>query len=348
MGGGSKQPATTTTIQKTELPAWLEDVTKENLKIADDISKRPYEAYSGERIAGFSPEQEEAFDYMKKGVGMTTPLYDRATDIISNVAGYKPATVKAGSVDFERINPSSFLEGDINAYLNPYINSVEKEALSRLSDQTRLTMSELGDAARSAGAFGGSRHGITEGVALGESSRSAGELSGKLRAAGFDAASSLMMEDIANKMKADLANQEAGITTGVANLDAKLRADLANQRTGLDASRLSLDAADLLGTTAGRSAASRIQDAGILEQIGIQRKDQQQALLDQAYGDWLEEKNYPIDMLNLRLGATSATPYGGTSTTTSTAPRSSGNALLTGLGAAGTVASIGASLATIF
>ena len=44
MGGGSKAPATTTTIQKTELPAWLEGITRENLAIADTISKRPYEA----------------------------------------------------------------------------------------------------------------------------------------------------------------------------------------------------------------------------------------------------------------------------------------------------------------
>jgi hypothetical protein len=85
-----------------------------------------------------------------------------------------------------------------------------------------------------------------------------------------------------------------------------------------------------------------------LEQIGMQRQAMQQAQLDDAYNRYLEQRNYPIEMLNLRLGATSATPYGGTSTSTSTAPRQSGNSLMTGLGAAGTVASIGASLATIF
>jgi hypothetical protein len=348
MGGGSKQPATTTTIQKTELPAWLEDVTKENLRIADDISKRPYEAYSGERIAGFTPEQEEAFDYMKKGVGMTTPLFDRAAGVTSDVAAYSPERVKAGSMDFERITAPSFLEGDINAYLNPYLSNVESAAISRLQDTSQQNINRLGDQARAAGAFGGSRQGIAEGVALGEAARSAGELSGKLRAAGFDTASALLQADQANALRAALANQQAGVTTGQANLDALMRAQLANQSAGLQGANLRLNAAGQLGNVAQQSQASRLQDAGLLEQIGMQRQGLQQSLLDEAYGQFLEERNYPIDMLNLRLGATSATPYGGTSTTTSTAPRQSGSGLLTGLGAAGTVASIGASLATIF
>jgi hypothetical protein len=109
-----------------------------------------------------------------------------------------------------------------------------------------------------------------------------------------------------------------------------------------------MGAAGQLGTLAQQAQAARLQDASVLEQIGMQRQAMQQGLLDEAYGRWLEQRNYPIEMLNLRLGATSATPYGSTQTQTGPAPRTSGNGLLTGLGAAGTVASIGASLATIF
>lgn len=348
MGGGSKTPATTTTIQKTELPAWLEGVTKENLAIADRLSQRPYEAYGGQTIAGFSPEQEQAFNYMKQGVGMTDPLYQRATGVTSDVAGYDPQNVNAGSIGFDRVNAPSFLQGDIGAYMNPYIGNVENAAISRLQDASRQNINRLGDQARAAGAFGGSRQGIAEGVALGETARSAGELSANLRSQGFNTAAGLMQADQQRAMQAALANQAAGITAGQTNLDALMRAQLANQNAGLQGAQLRMGAANQLGSLAGLQQAARLQDATLLEGVGSQRQAMQQAYLDDAYNRWLEQRNYPIEMLNLRLGATSATPYGGTSTTTSTAPRQSGNGLLTGLGAAGTVASIGASLATIF
>jgi hypothetical protein len=300
MGGGSKAPATTTTIQKTELPAWLEGVTKENLAIADTISKRPYEAYGGQTIAGFSPEQEQAFRYMQEGVGMTDPLYQRATGVTSDVAGYQP---------------TSFLNANLSGYMNPFTQNVEDRAIDAANRSLRQATNRIGDQARAAGAFGGSRQGIAEGVAAAEAATGVGDLSARLRSDAFNQA--------ATQFGAD-------------------------QARAAQAAQLRLGAANQLGSLAGLQQASRIQDASLLEQIGMQRQGMDQARLDDAYNRYLEQRNYPIEMLNLRLGATSATPYGGTSTTTSTAPRQSGNGLLTGLGAAGTVASIGASLATIF
>lgn len=300
MGGGSSQPATTTTIQKTELPAWLEGVTRENLAIADTISKRPYEAYGGQTIAGFAPEQEQAFDYMRGGVGMTTPIYERATDVTSDVAGYQP---------------TSFLNANLQGYMNPFTQNVEDRAIDAANRSLRQATNRIGDQARAAGAFGGSRQGIAEGVAAAEAATGVGDLSARLRSDAFNQAATQFGADQARAAQA-----------------AQLRMGAANQ----------------LGSLAGLQQASRIQDASLLEQIGMQRQGMDQARLDDAYNRYLEKRNYPIEMLNLRLGATSATPYGGTSTTTSTAPRQSGNGLLTGLGAAGTVASIGASLATIF
>jgi len=300
MGGGSKAPATTTTIQKTELPAWLEGVTKENLAIADTISKRPYEAYGGQTIAGFSPEQEQAFRYMQEGVGMTDPLYQRATGVTSDVAGYQP---------------TSFLNANLSGYMNPFTQNVEDRAIDAANRSLRQATNRIGDQARAAGAFGGSRQGIAEGVAAAEAATGVGDLSARLRSDAFNQA--------ATQFGAD-------------------------QARAAQAAQLRLGAANQLGSLAGLQQASRIQDASLLEQIGMQRQGMDQARLDDAYNRYLEQRNYPIEMLNLRLGATSATPYGGTSTTTSTAPRQGGNALMTGLGAAGTVASIGASLATIF
>jgi hypothetical protein len=60
---GGSPPATQTITNKTELPAWLEDVTKQNIAKAQEVADRPYEAYGGQLVAGFSPEQQQAFEF---------------------------------------------------------------------------------------------------------------------------------------------------------------------------------------------------------------------------------------------------------------------------------------------
>ena len=295
--GGSSQPATTTQVTKTELPAWLEGTTKENIAIADQISKRPYEAYGGQLTAGYTPEQQAAMDYAQQGVGMTTPLYQSAAIAANQAAGFQPGT---------------FLTGNINAYMNPYTQQVENAALQRLEGATKMGLNRIGDQARSAGAFGGSRQGIAEGTAIGEAARSAGELSANLRSQAFNTGAQLMQAD---------------------------------QNRALQGQQLGLSAASQLQSIASGAQQARQMDAATLESIGAAKQAQQQALLDEAYSRWLEARNYPIEMLNLRLGATTATPYSMTQTSTGTRTGGgSGNNFLSGLG---TAASVGASLATI-
>lgn len=311
--GGSSQPATTTQVTKTELPAWLEGTTKENIAIADQISKRPYQAYGGQLTAGYTPEQQAAMDYAQQGVGMTTPLYQTAAIAANQAAGYNPMQVQS----------QNFLQGDIGGYMNPFTQQVENAALQRLEGATKMGLNRIGDQARSAGAFGGSRQGIAEGTAIGEAARSAGELSANLRSQAFNTGAALMQTDQGRALQAQLANQAAG----------------------LQGQQLGLSAAGQLQSIAGNAQQARQMDAATLESIGAAKQSQQQALLDEAYNRWLEARNYPIEMLNLRLGATTATPYGSTQTMTGTRTGGgSGNNFLSGLG---TAASVGASLATI-
>lgn len=305
MGGGSP-PAQQTITNKTELPAWLEDITKENLAIADQISQRPYEAYGGQLAAGFAPEQMQAFNYAMGGVGATTPAYQGAMTAAANTAGYTPMGVQAGN----------FLQGDINAYMNPYIQNVENVALSRLEGATKQAVNRIGDQAVTANAFGGSRQGIAEGMALGEAARSAGELSANLRSQGFNQAASLMQGD----------------------QNRALQAALANQQAGLSGAGLNLQGAQGLANIAGAYQQARGTDAATLENVGRARQAMEQQGLDEAYARWQEARNYPIDNLNLRLSATASTPYGSTQTQTRPGPYQP-NSFLTGIGTLGSAAS---------
>jgi hypothetical protein len=312
MGGG--QPAAQTVTNKTELPKWLEDITKSNLAKAQEIADRPYEAYTGQLTAGFSPEQLQAFDIIQKGVGQAAPNFETAQKAAAGSAAYTPQNVQAGS----------FLTGDISSYMNPYIANVEQKAIEASGRSLEQAKNQIAANAAKAGAFGGSRQGIAEGVAAAESARGIGELSAKLRAQGFDTAAALQSGDYARALQASMANQAAGLQGAATNIAG----------------------ATALGnlTTAGQAA--RQQEAALVENVGMQKTAMAQAALDEAYAKFLEKKNYPIEGLNLLLSATSATPYGSTQTQTKTGGPG-GNSFLTGLGAVGTGASAALSIAQL-
>ena len=326
---GSSAPRAQTVTQRTELPPWLEGVTRENIARAEAISNQPYQAYPGQMTAGFTPEQEAAFGYTQAGIGATQPFFGQALNQAAMGTAYQPEQVQAGNVTAQ-----NFLSGNVGAYMNPYIQNVEEAALSRLAGATQQAVNRIGDQALAARAFGGSRQGIAEGVALGEATRSAGELSANLRSQGFNQAAALMQADANRALQAETFNAQQA-----------LQAQQLNQAAGLQGLQGRLAAAQQTGALAQQAQAARQLDAALLENIGQQRQAMNQAALDEAYARFMEQRNYPIEMLNLRLAATSATPYGATTTGTQFVPR--GNALLGGLGAVGSAASGVAALAPL-
>jgi len=343
---GSSAPRAQTVTQRTELPPWLEGVTRENIARAESISNQPYQAYPGQMTAGFTPEQEAAFRYTQSGIGATQPFFGQALNQAAMGTTFEPSTVTPTGVTADRVTAQNFLSGNVGAYMNPYIQNVEEAALSRLAGATQQAVNRIGDQALAARAFGGSRQGIAEGVALGEATRSAGELSANLRSQGFTQAANLMQADAQRALQADLANQQAGLQAGQFTAQQALQAQQLNQAAGLQGLQGRLAAAQQTGALAQQAQAARQLDAALLENIGQQRQAMNQAALDEAYARFMEQRNYPIEMLNLRLAATSATPYGATTTGTQFVPR--GNALLGGLGAVGSAASGIASLAGLF
>jgi hypothetical protein len=409
MGGDSGGPQTVT--NRTELPPWLEDITKENLSLAQKVADRPYVPYTGQRISGFTPEQEQAFRLVQSGVGATEPIYGQAYGALSNVANYAPSNVlpsmvgyqgvstggvgpyervSAPSVAAQDVQAQNFLQGNISGYINPYVENVESRAVEAANRTLQQEKNVIAANAARAGAFGGSRQGLAEGVATAETARNVGDLSARLRADAFNQAAALQAADQARALQASLANQQAnlsagtttaqlaqqaqlanqaagmrtgefnvdralqaslanqsaGIRTGETNVGQMLQAQLANQQAGSTGAGLRLQAASGLSNMANQYQQARQQEAALVENVGQQRQAQAQAALDEAYARFLEERNYPIEGLNLRLAATTATPYGSTQTQTKTGGPG-GNSFLTGLGAVGTGASAALSIAQL-
>ena len=143
------------------------------------------------------------------------------------------------------VNAGSFLNQNMQAYMNPYTQAVTEQSLTDLERSRQLQQQQTAAQATAAKAFGGSRQGVAEA----ETNRAYGENAARLvaqqNAAAYQAAQQASEADLARSMQAQQLNQAQDLATtqqslqlagqfGLANQDAALRAALANQ--GVDVS----------------------------------------------------------------------------------------------------------------
>lgn len=68
--GFKAEPSTSTTVQQNNIPAWIEQAGQQNYQQAQSIAGRPWQPYGGATVAGFSPMQLQAFQFMQESLGL--------------------------------------------------------------------------------------------------------------------------------------------------------------------------------------------------------------------------------------------------------------------------------------
>lgn len=161
-------------------------------------------------IAGFTPDQLAAMEMTRGAIGTGAGAVNQAIGTAGQVAGFTPGQVQG----------QSFLNADIGAYMNPYLQNVAGNVLSDLDRQRLMQQSQNAANAFQAKAFGGSRQGILEA----ETNRAAQETAARaltdLYSGGFNAAAQLAGQDLSFAQQAALANQQAGLAGAGLNLQA--------------------------------------------------------------------------------------------------------------------------------
>jgi hypothetical protein len=251
-----KQPTKTTQTTRVELPKWVDDAATSNYQFAQEIAAKPYNAYSGERVAGMPEDLTRAFEMFRENLGAGNTNFSAAEGLLGRVG--------QGTAGMDR-----------STYTNPFIDQVEDKALSALDRQRVEALMGNSDSARSAGAFGGSRHGVVDALTNARATEQAGSLSAGLRKEGFDTASGLMQGDLQSM----LAAAGGQINTGNAKTQ-QVQSDF----------------------------------AGLLSSGGLQQQ-QRQKELDSDYGKFREAEDYDLERLNILLSSLGMSPYGKTENT---------------------------------
>lgn len=292
--GGSQ-----TVVNKTELPQWVQDAGQKNLAAAYDVSANMLGPYTGPRVAGMTNGQQADIAGLQNNVGSTNPAFGYAQNQAAGLTNYTPGQVQAGQL----------ASTDLSSYMNPFTQNVINSGLQGLDVQRRQALNQIGDQAVRAGAFGGSRQGVSEGVTNAGSALQAGNLASQLMGQNFSQAQTAAQNDLNRNFQAQTANQQAGI-----------------QGAGLN-----LQAAGQLGNLAAQGQSSFLQGnaAALAGQEATQAQAQKDiAAQQQAY---TEAQQFPLQQLQIPLQALGATPYG--QMNTQTGPGPSSNGLMQGMGA---------------
>jgi hypothetical protein len=147
-----QQPTQTQTAQ-TELPEWAKPYGKNILAegaALTDVNQNPYKQYTGDRIAGFSPMQQQA---MQDAQGMTAAPQIGQGTAAATMAGLGGLGIAS------QANPQNFQQ-NVGGYMNPYMQQVLNPQLDELRRQYGITGTQQAAQATQAGAFGGSRDAI--------------------------------------------------------------------------------------------------------------------------------------------------------------------------------------------
>jgi len=233
-------------------------------------------AYQNAIAQGYSPTQAQAASAEAERANAAQLARGSIRDVgTAGVTGSQVAQEALGAIapqaraNIRDVAAGSFLNQNIQQYMNPYTQAVTQQSLTDLERARQLEQQRTAAQATAAKAFGGSRQGVAEA----ETNRAYGENAARLvaqqNAAAYQAAQQASEADLARSMQAQQLNQAQDLATtqqslqlagqfGLANQDAALRAALANQGIDLSTGQLNtqnLQQAALANQAAGNQMA---------------------------------------------------------------------------------------------
>jgi hypothetical protein len=176
------------TITRTLPAQFIEDIGQDYAKQLAALTQLPVST------AAFAPTVAAQDPYQ-------AAAYTQAVDPTAGLGAYAPYLAKAG----EAATAATALTGPMTtaqttAYMSPYQQAVIDATLGEFDIQAQKGLTGIGTAAVGAGAFGGGRHGIAEAEYQTQSDRNRAALQANLLQQGYQQATALRQQDLANQL----------------------------------------------------------------------------------------------------------------------------------------------------
>lgn len=271
-GGGGKGGGSTTTVQQS-VPKELVPYIRETITEGQKVAALPYAPYQGQRIAGFSPEQQK----VQSGVStMQTPgAYVPALAGAQATGGLGYRTAQQGLGKALGFTPGTFGQQQAQYYSSPYQQGVTDIALREAQRAADIERRNIGLQAAGRGTAGGS----AEALQRAELARNLMTQRGDIQAKGSEAAFLQAQQQFERDRAAAATAAGLGSQVGTSGLGTSLQSALG------------------LGELGGAQQRADLARFEAQRQIGKEIQDQQQRLLSQQYQDFMAQKGYPREQL---------------------------------------------------
>ena len=153
--GGGSSPSTPEkqTVEQTTIPEYAKPYVERMLGKTEALGNSPYQAYQGERIAGFTPMQQQA----QQAAANLGPA--RQVGVGSQMAGLAGLGAMGAGQQYAQQATNPFA---MQAYMSPYIQNALDPQMREAARQSAIQGQQNQAQAVQQGAFGGSRSAIVE------------------------------------------------------------------------------------------------------------------------------------------------------------------------------------------
>ena len=338
-GGGAPQP-TSQTVTQTNIPEYARPYAEKLMGQAEaltDISQNPYQQYGGQRIAGFSPLQQQSFQNIaglqpSAATGAAMGIAGDVAQQAGQYGGYQPLQaqnffqaprLERSRISTPTVGTGSFAEtGVAGQYMSPYMQNVVDIQQREAQRQADIARTQRGAQAASSGAFGGSRQAILEAEAARNLATQKGDIQAQGLQSAYQQAQQAYQTDAQRQLAAQQANQAAalqaqgmglnqaqalnqarmqaaqlGAQYGLSGLQAAEQSREFGAGLGLQGLQQQLAAAGQLGSLGQQNYQQLMGITQAQQQAGAQMQALQQQQLSQQYQDFLNQQRYPYQQL---------------------------------------------------
>ena len=289
-------------IQQTQttIPDYARPYVEELLGSAQgltDINQNPYMQYMGDRVAQFTPLQQQSYE--NAALMQTAPQLGDAT-AMAGMAGLGALNTQ---YTFNPYQAQQFTGDAVKAYMSPYMENVVQRQQADAQRQSDIARQAQGAQAARSGVFGGSGDYLMRSQMAGNLARQKGDI----QAQGLQNAYQQAMQQFNQSQAQNLAGQQ---------LNAQQQQFGAG--LGLQGLQTANQAASNLANIGQTQYGQNVGLLNLQNQFGGQQQGQVQNILNTQYQDYLNAQNYPYkqlgfmsDMLRgLPLTQQSSTVYG--------------------------------------
>ena len=288
------------TISQTSIPDYAKPYVEDLLGKAQyftDTEQNPYQQYQGERVAQFSPLQQQS--YQNAGLMQAAPQLQDAS-AMAGMAGL-------GALNTQyTFDPANFTADKAKALMNPYMQNVVERQQQDAQRQADIARQAQGAQAARAGAFGGSGDYLMRSQMAGNLARQKGDI----QAQGLQNAYQQAMQQFNTQNQQNAQQQQFGAGLGLQGLQT--------------ANQAAQNLANIGQTQYG-------QNMGIMDmqnRYGLQQQQQVQNVLNNQYQDFLNYQNYPYKQMGFMSDILRGLPLTQQASSVYQAPPSIGSQLI--------------------